>query len=316
MARVPAAPTTLEEVLTLAQLRAAWDEVRANRGAAGGDGVSLGRFEHLLQANLLRLGDDVRAGRYVPGRVRLVEIRTGTKVRTLTILPVSDRVLQRAALDALTPVLDPGFLQCSFGYRPGRSVRDAVARVVRLRNHGKRWVLDADIRDCFGSLDHDVLREVLAGQIADRGLLDLLDLWIGRPSRAARGICMLGGRGIPLGAVISPLFCNLYLHRLDVALQERRFHVVRYADDFIVLCRDEEEAQRALRATQRILAELRLELHEGKTRVVSFDEGFDFLGVHFRGDETHFEHEGKHIRLRRVPPRELTAYFPDYGESG
>ncbi len=298
----------LEQVLSLDALKFAWHRVAANKGKPGADGVSVKRFERLLDANLLALADQVRLGGYQPGGVRRVHIRTGRKLRTITILPVRDRVLQRSALDVLLPRIDPQFLPSSFGYRPGRSIQRAVERIVRLRDRGANWVVDADIRDCFGNLDRELLRQFLEPLVPDPGLRRLLNAWIGTRQRGRR---VSDHAGIPLGAVISPLFCNVYLHHLDVALQRRRYSTVRYADDFIVVCKSREHAERALRATEKVLRGLKLELNRHKTRVVSFDDGFDFLGVHFEGSDYSYVSNGKRITVDHLPP----AFFHYHAES-
>lgn len=296
---MPGEPVTLlDRVLDLETLRWAWLRVAANKGAAGTDGVTVRQFERLRDANLLALADRVRDGSYQPAPPRRVRIREGPKQRTITVLAVADRVLQRAALDVLTPIIEPTFLPASFGYRPGRSVKHAVKRIVALRDRGLVWAIDADITDCFGSLDHELLQQFLTPFVPDPGLHRLLERWTTIPH---------GGRlappksGIPLGAVISPLLCNVYLHQLDRSLHRRRLHLVRYADDFVVLCRSENHAQHALRQTEKVLAGLRLALHPAKTRIASFDDGFDFLGVRFEGTDYSYEIVGKRITVDDVP---------------
>ncbi len=295
-----ARPSPLDRALHLDALRWAWRRVRANKGGAGADGVTLHRFARLLDANLLALADEVRDGGYRPGAYHRVTIFEGGKPRRLAIPPVRDRVLQRAVLDVLMPSLDRRFLPCSFGYRPGRSLHDAVERIVRLRDSGLMWVLDADIRACFDRLDHGTLRSLVAAAVPDPEMRALLDTWIaGPPPRPNRP---RPTRGLPQGAVISPLLANLYLHELDRGLTRRRYRLVRYADDFIVLCQSERHAERALRATERVLGGLKLELHPAKTRITSFEAGFDFLGVHFEGTDYTYVTDDKRIVIDTLPP--------------
>lgn len=175
----------LERILTLDTLRWAWRRVRENKGSAGPDGVTIRRFERLLESNLLDLADEVRGGAYQPGRPRRVTVPIGGKPRTLSIFPVRDRILQRATLDILSPRVDRHFLRCSFGYRPGRSLQDSVERVVHLRDRGLVWVVDADIRRCFESLDHHLLREYLEPLVPDARVRGLLGSWmaVGRPRK-------------------------------------------------------------------------------------------------------------------------------------
>lgn len=264
----------LDLVLAPGQLRHAWRLVRANHGVPGSDGVTIARFERDLAANLTALARDVRAGVYRPASPLPLQMRRGTKVRLLAIPTVRDRVLQRATLDVLTPRCDPRFAAGSFGYRPGLGVRQAVARIAALRRQGLLWVVDADIADCFASFDHARLRRVVREFVPDPAVCALLDAWIALPGWR---------RGVPLGSVVSPFFCNIYLHALDLALDRRGFPAVRYADDFIVLAPDPARAGQALGATQAILRDLRLELNPRKTGIVSFAAGFTFLGVTFRG---------------------------------
>lgn len=298
-------------MLTLNALTWAWRRVRENRGAAGADGITLQRFGRMLDTNLLDLAAEVHAGAYRPGPVRYVMIQEPGKVRRLAILTVRDRVLQRAALDRLGPILEPRFLPSSFAYRPGRSVQDAVERIVRLRNRGLVHVVDADIRDCFGSLDHTVLQDTLDRQVPGMSddLRDLIHQWITMPHRSRQHRRdRPRTRGILQGAPISPLLCNLYLHEMDRSLARRRLSLVRYADDFVVLCRSPEHATRAMRTVQKVLRGLRLTLHPGKTMVTDFERGFDFLGVRFEDDRYSYVSEGRHIIINDLPP----DWFHDY----
>lgn len=279
----------IERIAGIDQLRTAWQAVWENDGAAGGDLVSLARFDRRLDANLIELHDDVRAGTYQPGVARRVHVQFGPKRRALDILPVRDRVLQRAVLDVLTAPIDATFLPASYGYRPGRSLHDAVRRIVKQRDRGLRWVVDADIADCFPNLDRARLLSFVRALVPDPELIRLIEIWISALPGAAPG------KGISLGAPISPLLCNVYLHHLDVSLTRRRLELVRYADDFVVFCGSQARAEWALRATEKVAAGLDLALNPKKTRIVSFDEGFDFLGVHFEGDRISFHSEGKRV---------------------
>jgi len=268
---------TFNSILAWPNLCNAWERMADNRGAPGPDQVSVRRFARHWEANLRRLQALVQAGRYRPGGLRRVAIpkRRGGQ-RLLSIANIGDRVLQRAALNVLDPHLDRAFLPCSFGYRSGRGLHQAVAAIVQLRNQGYRWVVDADIDECFDSLDHQQLRRFLAEQVDDPRTMALLQLWLIAGRRHAQP-----PRGVAQGLPISPLFCNLYLHQLDCALAKRNRKLVRYADDFIVCCRSREHAERVYGEIDTILARLRLRFEPSKSRITSFDEGFDFLGVHF-----------------------------------
>jgi len=205
---------------------------------------------------------------------------------------VTDRVLQRAVLRVLDDRFDRQFLDCSYGYRPGRGVRDALPVILHYRDAGLQWVLDADIDECFDSLDHGLLVDFLRQEVDDPIVLRLIEQWLraGRrdPDRAV---------GLPMGAVISPLLCNLYLHRLDLGLTARDYALVRYADDFCVFCAGRAEAEAAWRDTEAILADLQLRLEPRKTAIAHFDQGFDFLGLHFYRDTYSFLCQEKRVTV-------------------
>jgi group II intron reverse transcriptase/maturase len=213
--------------------------------------------------------------------------RGGEGNRPLALWAIRDRVAQRAVVDYLEPHFEARFLDCSFGFRPGRGVVDAVARVVALRDEGHRWVVDADIQDCFDSIDPGLLMGRLREELTDAGLLWLLQSWI-----EAKVMNALAERrptaGASQGGPISPLLCNVYLHPFDVAITQAGLHLVRYADDLVVLCRRKQDAEGALVAVERALRPLRLVLNPHKTRLVHFDQGFQFLGVFFLRGEHHF----------------------------
>jgi group II intron reverse transcriptase/maturase len=302
--RLQATKLLLPQALELDNLYLAWQEVRENKGGPGGDLVSLARFARRLELNLLHLAERVQTGTYQPGKVRMVTIRTGSKLREIAIWCVADRVLQRAVLQVLDLIFERLFLPSSFGYRVGRSVADAIQRMLYLRDQGYIWVVDADIFDCFPSLDHEVILSLLRRRIVDQDLLDLIALWLpyGRPRTVRRS---QQPRGISMGCVVSPLLCNVYLHELDVALHRARLQSVRYADDFVVLCQTEPERDRALEVVNAALDTLRLELHPTKTLLTNFDQGFTFLGVSFERGKYRYQWYGK-----RVEADDLGESFP------
>lgn len=300
----------MSQALDLDNLYDAWEEVRQNRGAPGGDHISLARFKRRLELNLLHMAERVQTGTYQPGKVRLVTIYTGRKQRQIAIWCIGDRVLQRAVLHVIEPLFEGIFLPTSFGYRPNRSVADAVARILHLRDEGYTWVVDADIRDCFPSLDHQLLLSLLRQRIVDQNILDLIALWLpyGRPRTLRRSHKT---RGISLGAVISPLLCNIYLHQLDTALRREHLQAVRYADDFLVLCLTEQERDKALQAIQAVLKSILLEVNTEKTRLTSFEEGFTFLGVTFKDGKYSYDWYGKTVRatdMGETFPLEVDGY--------
>jgi group II intron reverse transcriptase/maturase len=214
-------------------------------------------------------------------------------------------VLQRAALNELEWRLDRRFLSCSYGYRPRRGLRQAVAEILRLRDAGQTWVVDADIDDCFDSLDHTLLASLVRQAIDAPRVAALLDLWMAAGRRRRQP-----NRGIAQGMPISPLLCNLYLHEMDWALVRRRWNLVRYADDFVLCCGSRAEAERALDAVAQVLERLKLRLEPRKTGITSFDQGFDFLGVHFQGRAYTFTWEDKQIEVTGPAPDWLWSYAP------
>ncbi len=266
-------------------LIAGWIKVRSNAGGPGADGVSIERFGADLLVQLHRLREQVREGRYVPQPLLRAEIRKESgKVRRLSIPSVRDRVLQSAACLVLTPILEKEFEDESWAYRPGRSVQMAVARVARLRDEGFRWVVDADIQSYFDEIDHDTLLGKLAVHVADDVFLALVRNWMQATVRELDGSHSRLTKGIPQGSPISPLLANLYLDELDEAVIDDNHRLVRFADDFLILCRDEAEAREALALTERTVDRLKLALNPEKTRITHFDEGFRFLGVDFLRD--------------------------------
>ena len=417
------------QVYEVKNLTDAWRKVRANvrvadrKHSQGVDLVSLQEFEAHWEENMADLAIALEEGTYLPMPVKRVKIRKkGGGTRTISILSVQDRIAQRAVLNVLEPIFEGVFLDCSYGFRPDRSIQDAVERIIEYRTEGYTWVVDADIEACFDSIDHDILMALLGRYINDQEILRLIKLWLkvgmlgtaaveeeasrkgiaipfetlfgltkGYMERAvdwgiehllereggvsaypfveeelelevraredvareealrrlsgdllllllsfskpvlkrvkrlalspAEGLPALGKRaaelatprnvavgvavtllgalvpvarksltrevgpvGTPQGGALSPLLANVYLHELDVAMVKRGHQVVRYADDFVILCRDEGEARQGLADAEGVLASLRLRLNVAKTRIVPFDEGFSFLGAVFAGE--------------------------------
>ncbi len=262
----------------------AWRQLKANGGGPGVDGVDIASFEANLKEHLAVLQAELSQGSYRPQPVRRVLIpKRNEGLRPLAVWTLRDRLAQRAVLNAVEPLFEPIFLPCSHGFRPGRSVQTAAEMVCAARDEGLRWVLDADIKECFENIDPALLMRLVRRRLKDKRLLGLIDCWLQARVLTAGG--QMRAAGTAQGGVLSPLLCNVYLHEFDTALGRQQLRLVRYADDFVVLQRRRREAEAAQAAAQEALAVLRLEFNSYKTRIVSFDQGFKFLGMFFVRDE-------------------------------
>ena len=272
----------VDKVWNPANLRASWERVRSNKGGSGVDGQTVQEYEKRLETELGILSEQLRADRYVPQPVRRTWIpKPGSnEKRPLGIPAVRDRVVQGALRHVLEPIFERTFAAHSYGFRPGRGCKDALRRVDALLKGGRTWVVDADLKGYFDTIPHDRLMALVEEQIADgrvlalicgylkQGVMDGLKEWTPES-------------GTPQGAVVSPLLANLYLNPFDHLMAGKGFEMVRYADDFVILCHSRDEAENALAQVAEWVAKVGLTLHPEKTRIVSEAEGFDFLGYHF-----------------------------------
>lgn len=270
-----------DRTVSLSTLVSGFDRVEENRGGPGTDGETVDAFCSDLDANLVRLRDDLLSGRYRPRPLLRVYVeKANGKKRPLSIPAVRDRVAMTSASLILTPVLEPHLEDCSYAYREGRSVDQAVRKIVDLRGQGYNFVVDADITSFFDEIDHDGLLAEVKKYADDPPLIALIEKWLKAEVRDGDKRFLLT-KGVPQGSPISPLLSNLYLDRFDEALLGEGHKLVRFADDFVVLCKDRPAAEEALELTDQILAGLKLRLNEQKTRITDFDRGFKFLGVEF-----------------------------------
>lgn len=289
----------IDKVYKQKNLEMAWESVRANRGRGGVDGQSLEEFEGQLDSQLNRLHTELREDCYQPRPVRQVQIPKAGKpgeFRTLGIPTIYDRVCQQALLNRLELIFEPVFDDANFGYRRGRSTKDALRKVWKeIQEDGREWIVDADLKDFFGSVDHEKLLTLVAQRVADGRVLRLVRAML-KAGSYGKGRLFPSERGTPQGGVISPLLSNILLTPFDQEMRRRGYRLTRYADDWVVTCQSAEEARAAIAAALRILSELGVQLHPQKTRIVHVRQGFEFLGYKIK--------RGKQLRL---PPGKIRS---------
>jgi RNA-directed DNA polymerase len=279
----------VDKVYQPKNLRAAWEKVKANRGSGGIDGQSLEEFEQDCDQHLRRLHEALRTDRYQPLPVRRVNIPKAGKpgeTRPLGIPAIVDRVCQQALLNRLEPIFEPLFDDSSFGYRRGRSAKDALRKMWREIEAGAEWIVDADLKDYFGSIDHEKLMTLVAQRVADGRVLTLIERML-TAGVMDKGRLFPTTQGTPQGGVVSPALSNILLTPFDREMRRRGYQLTRYADDWAVTCCSRREAEAALRCATKILSTLGVRLNVQKTRIVHVREGFAFLGYKIkRGQRT------------------------------
>jgi RNA-directed DNA polymerase len=268
----------------LQALEKAYRKVKSNRGSAGVDHVTLEMFEKRRVSNLQRLHDQLREGSYRPQAIRRTYIpKPGRdELRPLGIPTVRDRVVQTALRNVLEPIFERDFGEHSYGFRPGRGCKGALRSVDHLLKRGYRWVVDVDLKSYLDTIPHGQLLSLLRQKVADNRVLQLVEAYLDQ--QILEGTSSWSPEaGTPQGAVASPLLANIYLDPLDHLMAQEQLEMIRYADDLVVLCKDEIEAQRALSTIRQWTESAGLTLHPTKTRIVDLNhsKGFEFLGYHF-----------------------------------
>lgn len=270
----------IDKVYNIGNLKKSYQMVRANRGAPGIDGVTVAAYGENLEERLNKLHYELKTGTYEPQAVLRVEIPKpdGSK-RPLGIPTVRDRIVQQALLSIMQPIFDPEFHPSSYGYRPGRSCQQAVAKAERFMNrYGFRHVVDMDLSKCFDRLDHELILKSVNRKISDGSVLKLIKKFL-KAGVMKDGAIEETEIGSPQGGVISPLLANIYLDYFDQAMKERGIRIVRYADDILIFARTK---KRALKyqgiATQILEEELRLQVNKDKTHITNAAKGVAYLG--------------------------------------
>jgi len=275
----------IDKVYAERTLVAAWQRVERNGGSEGVDGERIKDFKRIAGTQLGNLNRLLQNQQYEPMPIRRVYIpKLGShKLRPLGIPTVRDRIVQTALRSVIEPIYENDFSDHSYGFRPGRSAKDALRHVQRLLDEGRSWVVDVDITRYFDTIPHAALMGEVQKKIADGRVLDLIERYLKQEVLEATPSWETVDVGTPQGAVISPLLANIYLHPVDETMMAEGYEMVRYADDCVVMCHTQEEAERALARLRELMRSRELTLHHEKTKIVdtSVAGGFDFLGYHF-----------------------------------
>lgn len=270
----------VDKVYKRKNLELAWERVRQNGGAGGVDRQSIAEFKEGAEQHLTRLHEELKTDTYRPQPVlqRLIP-KAGQpgKTRPLGIPTIYDRVCQQALLNRLEPIFEKVFDDASFGYRRGRSAKDALKKIWREIQEGREWIVDADLRDFFGSVNHEKLMTLVNQQVSDGRVLGLIEAML-KAGYVAENRRLTTEQGTPQGGVVSPLLSNILLTPFDREMRRKGYRLARYADDWLVTCRTRAEALAVLKAAAKILGELGVTLNADKTRIVHVSQGFEFLG--------------------------------------
>src|ERR1700681_4247854 len=299
----------IDKVYQRKNLEMAWEMVKVNRGSGGVDGQSLDGFAAQLGQQLGRLQSELKEDVYRPQPVRQVQIPKAGKpgeFRTLGIPTIYDRVCQQALLNRLEPIFEPVFDEANFGYRRGRSTKDAMRKVWKEITGGREWIVDADLKDFFGSVEHEKLLALMAQRIADGRVLRLIEAML-KAGSYGKGRLFPTERGTPQGGVVSPLLSNIFLTPFDREMRRKGYQLTRWADDWVITCKSAAEARAAVAAARKVLEQLGVQLHPRKTRTVHVEHGFEFLGYKIKRGQGQLRLAPGQIRSS-VKARGLYAY--------
>ena len=310
----------VDKVYSRKNLMLAWGRVRANQGASGTDKVTIKDFEVDLEKNLERLHQELREDTYRPQPVRRLEIpKRGApgKTRPLGIPSVYDRVCQQALVNRLEPIFEKVFDPSSYGYRKGRKTADALTKIWREVEAGNEWIVDADLKDYFGSVDHEKLMTLVGKQIADKRVLNLIQRTL-KAGYEEKGKRYETPRGTPQGGVVSPMLSNILLTPFDKEMRQQGYQLTRWADDWVVTCRTRAEAKHVLARAVKILERLGVTLNREKTRIVHVAQGFEFLGFKIKRGKGQFRLKRDRINsklnrhgLYAIPTQKSVDRFKD-----
>ena len=283
----------IDKVYHNTNIEMAWNQVKRNKGAGGIDNETITTFENKSKEKLLELREELKAGLFKPLPVKRVYIdkrgKPGEK-RPLGIPTIKDRVCQQALKNRLEPIFEQHFNECSFGYRPNQSTHMAMRKIWKDINEGNEWIVDADLKDYFGTVNHDLLINLIARKISDGKILKLLQSML-KAGYMDEGNLYPTTKGTTQGSVISPLLSNIYLTPFDNIMTSHGYKLTRFADDWLIVCKTKKEAEEALKLAKQFLERLGLKVHPDKTRITHIKWGFEFLGYKIK--------QGKGLRLNK-----------------
>ena len=310
----------VDKVYKKKNLEMAWEKVKANKGSGGIDGLSIEDFKENVMEHLTKLHEDLRNDNYTPQPVRQKLIpKSGQpgQYRPLGIPTIYDRVCQQALLNRMEPIFEPIFDDANFGYRKGRSPKDALRKIWKEIERGDEWIVDADLKDFFGSADHSKLMTLINQRISDGRVLGIIESMLKAGVHVAKKR-LPTEQGTPQGSVISPLLSNVLLTPFDREMRKKGYKLTRWADDWVVTCKSRTEAHSVLKSAKNILAKLGVTLHPEKTRVVHVKHGFEFLGYKIKKGNTKLDLPSAKIKsgarfgkLYAFPREKSVKHFKD-----